>query len=342
MTDIPRRTVGKTGCTLPELGFGAAAMGNLYTAIDDAQAAATLAAALAAGFRYFDTAPHYGRGLSERRLGDAIRGRQDVIVSTKVGRLMDPDAGITDDRERDGFHTAMPFSPRYDYSYDGVLRSHEHSLQRLGLARVDILFVHDIGRVTHGEADARYREQLIAGGGFRALESLRDQGAIAGFGLGVNEVEVCLDLMQASQFDVILLAGRYTLLEQGALDALFPACAAAGTSIVVGGPYNSGILATGSAAAGRYNYAPAPEAVLAKVRALETVASRHQVSLPAAALAFVLAHPLVASVIPGIADPQQVSDTMRLYAEPIPSAFWTDLRAQGLVRPDAPLPGEGA
>lgn len=148
--------------------------------------------------------------------------------------------------------------------------------------------------------------------------------------------------MQAARFDVILLAGRYTLLEQGALDALFPACAAAGTSIVVGGPYNSGILATGSAAAGRYNYAPAPEAVLAKVRALETVAARHQVSLPAAALAFVLAHPLVTSVIPGIADPQQVSDTMRLYAEPIPSAFWTDLRAQGLVRSDAPLPGEGA
>ncbi|MGW8135448.1 aldo/keto reductase [Sphingomonas zeae] len=342
MTDIPRRIMGQTGCALPELGFGAAAMGNLYAAIDDARAAATLDAALSAGFRYFDTAPHYGRGLSERRLGDAVRGRQDVIVSTKVGRLMEPDASITDDRERDGFHTAMPFRPRYDYSYDGIMRSHEHSLQRLGLARADILFVHDIGRVTHGEADARYQDQLIAGGGFRALESLRDQGAISGFGLGVNEVEVCLDLMQAVRFDVILLAGRYTLLEQGALDALFPACAAAGTSIVVGGPYNSGILATGSAAAGRYNYAPAPEAVLAKVRALEVVAARHQVSLPAAALAFVLSHPLVASVIPGIADPQQVSDTMRLYAEPIPSAFWAELRAEGLVRPDAPLPGEGA
>ena len=342
MTDIPRRKMGQTDCALPELGFGAAAMGNLYAAIDDASAAATLDAALSAGFRYFDTAPHYGRGLSERRLGDGLRGRGDVIVSTKVGRLMDPDASITDDRERDGFHTAMPFRARYDYSYDGILRSHEQSLQRLGLARVDMLFVHDIGRVTHGEADARYREQLIAGGGFRALESLRDQGAIAGFGLGVNEVEVCLDLMEAVRFDVILLAGRYTLLEQGALDALFPACAMAGTSIVIGGPYNSGILATGSAAAGRYNYAPAPEPVLAKVRALEAVAARHRVSLPAAALAFVLAHPLVASVIPGIADPQQVSDTMRLYAEPIPSAFWADLRAEGLVRPDAPLPGEGA
>lgn len=342
MTDIPRRKMGRTDCALPDLGFGAAAMGNLYAAIDDASAAATLDAALSAGLRYFDTAPHYGRGLSERRLGDALRGRGDVFVSTKVGRLMDPDASITDARERDGFHSAMPFRPRYDYSYDGILRSHEHSLQRLGLARVDILFVHDIGRVTHGEADARYREQLIAGGGFRALESLRDQGAISGFGLGVNEVEVCLDLMEAARFDVILLAGRYTLLEQGALNALFPACAMAGTSIVVGGPYNSGILATGSAAAGRYNYAPAPEAVLTKVRALEAVAARHHVSLPAAALAFVLAHPLVASVIPGIADPQQVSDTMRLYAEPIPSAFWTELRDQGLVRPDAPLPGEGA
>lgn len=342
MTDFPRRRVGKTDCTLPELGFGAAAMGNLYAAMDDAQAAATLDSALAAGFRYFDTAPHYGRGLSERRLGDALRGRQDVIVSTKVGRLMEPDAGITDDRERDGFHTAMPFRPRYDYTHDGILRSHEHSLQRLGLARVDLLFIHDIGRVTHGEADAKYREQLTTGGGLKALERLRDEGSIAGFGLGVNEVEVCLDLMEEARFDVILLAGRYTLLEQGALDGFFPACAAADTAIVIGGPYNSGILATGSEAAARYNYAPAPETVLGKVRALEAVAARHGVPLPAAALAFVLAHPQIASVIPGIADPRQVSDTMRLYAEPIPAAFWMELRGQGLVRPDAPLPGEGA
>ncbi|WP_294279526.1 aldo/keto reductase [uncultured Sphingomonas sp.] len=342
MTDFPRRRVGKTDCTLPELGFGAAAMGNLYAAMDDAQAEATLDAALAAGFRYFDTAPHYGRGLSERRLGDALRGRQDVIVSTKVGRLMEPDATIIDDRERDGFHTAMPFRPRYDYTHDGILRSHEHSLQRLGLARVDLLFIHDIGRVTHGEADAKYREQLTTGGGFKALERLRDEGTIAGFGLGVNEVEVCLDLMEEARFDVILLAGRYTLLEQGALDGFFPACAAADTAIVIGGPYNSGILATGSEAAARYNYAPAPETVLGKVRALEAVAARHGVTLPAAALAFVLAHPQIASVIPGIADPRQVSDTMRLYAEPIPAAFWAELRGQGLVRPDAPLPGEGA
>ena len=341
MTGIPRRKLGSTGCALPELGFGAAAMGNLYAAIDDTQAAATLDAALAADLRYVDTAPHYGRGLSERRVGDALRGVSDVIVSTKVGRLMEPDATITDDRERDGFHTAMPFRMRYDYSHDGILRSHEHSLQRLGLARVDLLFVHDIGRVTHGEADAQYRAQLIQGGGLKVLERLRDEGAIAGFGLGVNEVDVCLDLMEEARFDVILLAGRYTLLEQGPLDRFFPACQQAGTAVVVGGPYNSGILATGSAAAAmpRYNYAPAPNDVLDRVRALESVAERHGVSLAAAALAFVLAHPQVASVIPGLANPRQVADTIRLYREPIPQEFWNELRHAGLVRPDAPLPG---
>ena len=334
MTGIPRRKLGSTGCALPELGFGAAA-------IDDTQAAATLDAALAADLRYVDTAPHYGRGLSERRVGDALRGVSDVIVSTKVGRLMEPDATITDDRERDGFHTAMPFRMRYDYSHDGILRSHEHSLQRLGLARVDLLFVHDIGRVTHGEADAQYRAQLIQGGGLKVLERLRDEGAIAGFGLGVNEVDVCLDLMEEARFDVILLAGRYTLLEQGPLDRFFPACQQAGTAVVVGGPYNSGILATGSAAAAmpRYNYAPAPNDVLDRVRALESVAERHGVSLAAAALAFVLAHPQVASVIPGLANPRQVADTIRLYREPIPQEFWNELRHAGLVRPDAPLPG---
>ena len=327
---------------VPELGFGAAALGNLYAPVDDARAAATLASALAAGFRYIDTAPHYGRGLSERRVGDGVRGRQDVMISTKVGRLMTPDAGIADDRERDGFHTAMPFRMVYDYSHDGILRSHEHSLQRLGLARVDLLLIHDIGRLTHGAADAGYREQLTGGGGLRALQRLRDEGAITGFGLGVNEVAVCLDLMEQAAFDVILLAGRYTLLEQGPLDTLFPACAGAGTSLIIGGPYNSGILATGSAggAAARYDYAAAPDDVMARVRALEAVAARHGVSLPAAALTFVLAHPQVACVIPGMADPAQVNDTVALYGEAIPDDFWAELRYEGLVRADAPLPGE--
>lgn len=340
MTQIPRRRVGLTDLTVPELGLGAAPLGNLYHPVADADARATIDAALSAGLRHVDTAPHYGRGLSERRVGDAVRLQPDVVISTKVGRLMDPDAGVTDDRLRDGFRSPLPFRMRYDYSHDGILRSHEHSLQRLGLAKVDLLYVHDIGRYTHGGAHADYWAQLTTGGGLRALERLRDEGAITGFGIGVNEIAVCLDVMREARLDAILLAGRYTLLEQEALDALFPACAAAGTSIIVGGPYNSGILATGVSGDGpfHYDYGPAPEAVVAKVRAIEAVATRHGVSLPAAALRFVLAHPLVASVIPGLGSARRVAQTMALYEEAIPADFWAELQAENLVRADAVVP----
>lgn len=344
MTSIRHRPIGRTGLTVPELGFGAASLGNLYHPVPDAEARAAIDAALAAGLRYVDTAPHYGRGLSERRVGDALRLQPDVVLSTKVGRIMDPDPGITDDRERDGFRSPMPFRMRYDYTHDGILRSHEHSLQRLGVGSIDLLYVHDIGRYTHGEAADGYWQQLTAGGGLKALERLRDEGSIAGFGVGVNEIAVCLDVMQEARLDAILLAGRYTLLEQEALDALFPACEAAGTSIVIGGPYNSGILATGTRRGGTlyYDYGPAPEAVVARVRAIEGVADRHGVSLPAAALAFVLAHPLVASVIPGIGSAARVAQTVALYQEAIPAAFWQELRSAGLVREDAPLPEPAA
>ncbi len=340
MTVIPHRPIGRTGLTVPELGFGAASLGNLYHPVSDADARAAIDAALAAGLRYVDTAPHYGRGLSERRVGDALRLQPDTVISTKVGRLMDPDPSVTDDSERDGFRSPMPFRMRYDYSHDGILRSHEHSLQRLGVAKIDLLYVHDIGRYVHGEAADGYWQQLTTGGGLKALARLRDEGSIAGFGIGVNEIAVCLDVMQEARLDAILLAGRYTLLEQDALDALFPACAAAGTSIVIGGPYNSGILATGTRREGtiHYDYGPAPEPVLARVRAIEAVADRHKVRLPAAALAFVLAHPLVASVIPGIGSAARVAQTVDLYREPIPPAFWEELRSTGLVRADAPLP----
>lgn len=340
MTVISQRAIGRTGLSVPELGFGAASLGNLYHPVADADARAAIDAALAAGLRYVDTAPHYGRGLSERRVGDALRLQPDVVISTKVGRLMDPAPSITDDRECDGFCSPMPFRMRYDYSHDGILRSHEHSLQRLGMASIGLLYVHDIGRYTHGDAADGYWQQLTAGGGLKALQRLRDEGAIAGFGVGVNEIQVCLDVMQEARLDAILLAGRYTLLEQDALDALFPACEAAGTSIVIGGPYNSGILATGTKRGGtiHYDYGPAPEAVVERVRGIEAIAERHQVRLPAAALAFVLAHPLVASVIPGIGSADRVTQTVDLYRETIPEAFWQELRAAALVRVDAPLP----
>ena len=337
---IPHRPIGRTSLTVPELGFGAASLGNLYQPVPDSDARAAIDAALAAGLRYVDTAPHYGRGLSEHRVGEALRLHPDVVISTKVGRLMDPDPSITDDRERGGFRSPMPFRMRYDYTHDGILRSHEHSLQRLGVGSVDLLYVHDIGRYTHGDAADGHWLQLTTGGGLRALERLRDEGTIAGFGIGVNEIAVCLEIMQEARLDAILLAGRYTLLEQEALDSLFPACVAVGTSIVIGGPYNSGILATGTKRGGtiHYDYGPAPEAVVERVRGMERIAERHNVRLPAAALAFVLAHPVVASVIPGIGSAARVAETVDLYHETIPAAFWHELLDLKLLRADAPVP----
>ncbi|MBJ6121075.1 aldo/keto reductase [Sphingomonas mollis] len=340
MTTIPLRRLGTTDLLVTELGFGAATLGNLFTPISDGVARAALDMAIDAGIGYVDTAPHYGRGLSERRTGDALRLQSDIVVSTKVGRLMQPDPTVIDDRERDGFRSPMPFRMTYDYTGDGILRSHDHSLQRLGLDHVDILYVHDIGQRTHASRASHYWEQLTTGGGFRALERLRDEGAIKAFGLGVNEVDVCLDAMRETHLDVILLAGRYTLLEQDALDELFPALAASDTSIVIGGPYNSGILAVGTRGGGvlHYDYGIAPEHVVSRVRQIEDVADRYGVSLPAAALHFVLANHQVASVIPGLASADRVKQTMTLYREQIPDDFWNELREQNLIRRDAPVP----
>lgn len=340
---IPTRRLGTSCIRVSELGFGAAALGNLYQPVTDDDAHATIDAALAAGLGYVDTAPYYGLGLSERRVGDALRDAaraHDVVLSSKVGRLLIPDANVRSDAERHGFRSAMPFAPVYDYGYDGVMRSWEASLQRLGLARIDILYVHDIGRRTHGDDHDHNFAQLV-GGGLRALEELRGGGAIAAFGLGVNEIEVCLDVMAEIRLDAILLAGRYTLLEQGALDDLLPACAAAGTSIVIGGPYNSGILATGTTAGTPYyDYAPAQPEIVARVAAIEAVAARHGVALAAAALQFPLAHPDIASVIPGLDEPKRVAETVALYQARIPAAFWRDLQTDGLLRADAPIPVE--
>lgn len=334
------RPLGQSGLRVSELGFGAASLGNLYTPITDGAAHDAIEAALAAGLTYIDTAPFYGFGLSERRVGDALRHRPDTIVSSKVGRILDPDPSVRDDRERFGFRSSMPFAPRFNYSYDAVMRSLEASLHRMGRARIDILYVHDIGAMTHGDAAPTRWCELTKGGGLRALEELRDGGVIGAFGIGVNEIPVCLDVMAETRLDAILLAGRYTLLEQGALDALFPACAAAGTAIVLGGPYNSGILATGTRRGGtiHYDYGPAPEPVIARVAAIEAVAERHGVPLPAAALQFVLAHPLVASVIPGLGSAARVRDTVALRRAPIPAAFWAELQHEGLLRADAPIP----
>jgi D-threo-aldose 1-dehydrogenase len=335
---LKRRALGGTGLTVTELGFGGAPLGNLFRPLADADARATLAAALDGGFGYFDTAPFYGFGLSERRLGDALRGR-GLAVSTKVGRVLNPVAYPVDAHQvRHGYATPMPFEPVFDYSYDAVMRSWRESLQRLGLARIDILHIHDIGRMTHGADNDRYMAQLTDGGGLNALTQLRASGAIAGFGMGVNEVAACLEVMAHARLDVILLAGRYTLLEQAPLDDLFPACAAAGTAIVVGGPFNSGILAVGAKAGATFNYEAAPPGVVARVAAIEAVCDAHGVPLAAAALQFPLAHPLVASVIPGLDSPLRVEQALALYRHPIPAALWCDLKARGLMHGEAPTP----
>ncbi len=340
---IRTRSLGQTHLALSEVGFGTVPVGNLYHTVDDVQARGALEAALAAGITFFDTAPYYGYGLSERRVGDVLRGRSGFVLSTKVGRLLEPAPGIKDAAERRGFCSSFPFEPRYDYSYGGVMRSYEDSLQRLGLARIDILLIHDIGSLTHGDRHRETFEQLT-GGGLRALEELQRAGDITAVGVGVNEVAVCLELMRCARIDLILLAGRYTLLEQTPLEELLPLCGRNGVQIIIGGPYNSGILATGTRGGANlhYNYGAAPREVAARVRELEAVCDRHGVPLAAAALQFPLAHPQVASVIPGLESAEHVAETVRLYNTRIPPELWDALRSAGLLRADAPVPGAPA
>lgn len=341
---IALRRLGRTSLQLSEVGFGAAGIGNLYAPVSDADAAAALDAACEAGVRYVDTAPYYGFGLSEQRVGAAIRRHADAgdawIVSSKVGRLLQPLASGSVGGVRHGFAEGLPFEPRFDYSHDGILRSFEDSLKRTGLDRIDILLVHDIDRSTHGDAHEMHAAAFWQGG-YLALDRLRAEGRIGALGLGVNEWQVCSEFMGRADFDCFLLAGRYTLLEQGALEHFMPACAARGIALILGGIYNSGILATGvgNGESGRYDYAPAPCGVIDRVRKLQRICDAHGVRLAAAALQFVLAHPQVASVIPGVANRNEFLTCLRDYRELIPCALWSDLKREGLIAADAPIPG---
>jgi D-threo-aldose 1-dehydrogenase len=339
---VTARRLGNSAVHVPPLGFGAAAIGNLYQSVPDSDAAAAIEAAVSGGLTYFDTAPHYGFGLSEKRLGAALEelgaAGQACVVSTKVGRLLEPVDERSAKGQRHGFVDAAPFEPKFDYSYDAVMRSYDESRKRLGRDRIDILFAHDLGRMTHNAEHERHWGSFMAGG-YRALRELRDGGAVGAIGLGANEWQVCEQAMQEGDFDLFLLAGRYTLLEQTALDSFLPQCAQRQVSVVVGGPYNSGILAEGSRS-GRplyYNYEPAPADVIARVRRLEEVCERFSVPLAAAALQFPLMHPQVAAVIPGLSSAAQVEETVALNAMTIAGEFWADLKQEGLLHPDAPV-----
>ncbi|WP_367714443.1 aldo/keto reductase (plasmid) [Nitratireductor sp. GISD-1A_MAKvit] len=328
--------------TLTRMGFGGAPLGNLYRRIEEAEAQATLQAAFDGGMRYFDTAPQYGLGLSEQRFGQAIRrfGREAITLSTKVGRLLEDCA--PDEVTPTAFVDTPQKKIVYDYTYDGVMRSHEASLARLGVEHVDILLVHDVDVFTHGSqeaSDAKVRE-LFDGGGYRALCELKEAGQVRAIGAGVNEWQVCERLLGLGDFDAFLLAGRYTLLEQEALDSFLPLCVKRDVGIILGGPYNSGILATGAIEGARYNYEPAPADILERVRRIEAVCAAHGVKLIEAALQFVMGHPAVRTVIPGAMTPKEVEANIALFSRNVPAGLWSDLKGQNLIRPDAPTPEE--
>ncbi|WP_209893445.1 aldo/keto reductase [Rhizobium leguminosarum] len=328
------------GLTFTELGFGTAPVGNLYRAITDEEAAAVLDAAWQYGIRYFDTAPLYGLGVAERRVGRflARKRREDFVLSTKVGRIMK----VCRPEERTGIGKFFDTPSRrevFDYSYDGVMRAFEASFERTGLERCfDILFVHDLDVFTHGTREAcdHHFAQFMSGG-YQAMASLRDQGVVKAIGGGINEWEMCQTLAERGDFDLFLLAGRYTLLEQEALKSFLPMCEARKIGIVLGGPYNSGILATGPIAGAQYNYSDAPSEVLDKVRRIEQVCLKHNVALSDAALNFPFYHPAVVSVIPGGQTIDQVASNDRARNTPIPRELWEDLKSLGLIRVDAPV-----
>ena len=332
MTEFAKRSIGNTILEVTELGLGCAAMAGNHQPNSDENIAAAIDEALKHDVRYVDTAPFYGFGRSEHFVGNGLRYRDDCILSTKAGRLLAP--GYPSDSSAAEWPGSFPFHQVYDYSYDGVMRSYEDSLQRMGLDRIDILLLHDIGVMQHGEEANRAHFADAMKGGYKALDELRSNGDIKAIGLGVNEREVCLEAMNHGYWDAFLLAGRYTLLEQHPLDDLFPACANAGTSIILGGPFNSGILAGGNT----WNYARAPAQSMEKVLKIKAVCESHGVPLPAAALQFPLGSSQVSTVIPGPRTRVDMQQILEWFSMQIPASLWSDLQSAGLVRVDAPLP----
>lgn len=333
MPQFKSRQVGRTSLQVTELGLGTATLGGIFTDVPMDQARATIAAALDAGITFYDTAPQYGFGRAEHTLGDGLRGHQaTTILSTKVGRLLKPYHGT--EKQRGAWVNPFPFELKYDYSYDGIMRSFEDSLQRLGLARIDVLLVHDIGLMTHAkEINDVYWKQL-SDSGYRALNELKAAGQIKAIGLGVNEWEVLMDAFGIGDWDVFLLAGRYTLLEQTSLDPFLSTCLMRGASIICGGPFNGGALM----GTGMWNYANAPKEIIDRVAALEALCKEFNTPLGAVALQFPLAHEAVCNVLPGPKSPAEFDGILNWWNTPVPAALWDALADRKLVAPGTPLP----
>lgn len=338
MDPLSKRRLGTSQLEVTVLGLGGAPLVGVKVPVPGAQAREAVEAAYAAGLRLFDTAPFYGIGLSEHRIGSVLQEKpHDFVLATKVGRYLLPEAPEKVDHRV--FHGTLNMRLVLDYSYDGVMRGVEQSLQRLGLDRIDVLHIHDIDIWSQGSRAAyeqRFAEAME--GAYRALHGLRAHGVVGAIGIGVNEVEPCLRAAAAGDFDCFMLAGRYTLLNQEALDELLPVMARKGMGLLIAAPYNSGILATGAVPGARYNYQPASPEMLARVAEIEAIGRRHAVPLAAAALQFPLGHPAVAAVVPGAVSAREVADNIALMRQDIPAAFWDELKERKLLRAECPVP----
>ena len=327
---IKQRFVGNTELKIDILGLGCAPLGGNFVDLSYEDGTKIIKTALQSGMSYFDTAAWYGFGRSERLVGDHLRHNQ-YVLSSKVGRILKP--GAVQNPLDFGMIDPLPFHVIYDYSYDGIMRSYEDGLQRLGLDRIDILLAHDIGAFQHGAENASHFNDL-AKSGYKAMSELREQGAVKAIGLGVNETQVCQDALDIGQWDVFLLAGRYTLLEQSPLECLFPACEKAGTSIICGGPFNSGLLVGGDT----WNYSKAPKDLIEKTKKLASIADEFNIPLAAAALQFPQAHNIISSVIPGPRSEMELLEIIAWQETEIPVEFWTALKDKNLLAIDTPTP----
>ena len=328
---------GRVDLDVTAFGFGTAPVGNIFREIDDNTSDAMFQHSWDAGVRFYDTAPMYGHGLSELRTGHSLRwkNREDYVLATKVGRVLKP--ARKDEIEYAPWTNAGRFQMEFDYSYDATMRSFEDSLQRMGLEYIDILFIHDIDRFTRGDEQPEVFETAMDTC-WKALRDLRDQKVVKAIGVGVNEWEVCHAALERHDFDCFLLAGRYTLLEQEALNKFLPLCEERGAAVVVGGGFNSGILATGAIEGAKYNYSPAPADIMNKVSQIEAVCQEFNVPLPAAALQFVVAHPAIPTFMSGTRNVDQLQQNLEWFSHPIPAEFWAALKQKGLLREDAPTP----
>jgi D-threo-aldose 1-dehydrogenase len=341
MTTLKRRKVGRTRLEVTELGLGGAPMGGFRATIPEAEAVKLTDDGYQAGIRYFDTSPFYGYGRSELRMGAGLREkpRDSYVLSTKIGRILHvrkPGEALPSDFRENG----LPgFVPQFDYTYDGVMRSLEHSHLRLGLDRIDIALIHDVDYWTiKDRAILDERFKTVMDSGFRALDELRRAGVIAAIGVGINESDTSTRFIRAGDFDCMLLAGRYTLLEQGALEEFLPECQKRGVSVILGGPYNSGILTGGVKPGATHDYVAAPQALIDKAQKIEAVCKRHGVELGAAALQFPLFHPAFCSVIPGALSVREVTQNVERMGVKIPVELWSELKREKLLDPASPTP----